>query len=141
MLAPFMLIRKKAKARPECSPETLERTIPSEAGAKNACPVPPSAASTAICHSRASPVSTSSAKRPCETQLSAFAATITRWRGSRSATAPPISRKTTSGTVRAVATRPTSVAEPPVPSTANAAAISEPALPRLATTAADVSRV
>lgn len=68
-----------------------------------------------------------------------LAATITRCRGSRSATAPPMSRNTTSGKVRAAATRPTSPASPPASSTANAAAISDPLAPRLVTTAAPVS--
>jgi len=36
--------------------------MPSAAGPKNACPVPPSAVSSIICHNRGSPVSTSTAK-------------------------------------------------------------------------------
>src|SRR5581483_6256614 len=60
--------------------------------------------------------------------------------GSRSASAPPISRNTTSGTVREAATSPTSPPSSPASSTANAAAMIEPFAPRPVTTAAAVSR-
>ncbi|SCD92446.1 hypothetical protein GA0115246_108065 [Streptomyces sp. SolWspMP-sol7th] len=103
--------------------------------------MPPSAASSIIDHSSACPVSTRTANSPCETQLRLFAATITWCRGSRSASAPPTSRKTTSGSVRAAATSPTSPLSPPAPSTANALAMSAPWLPRLLTTAAAVRSV
>ncbi|GAA2135270.1 hypothetical protein GCM10009802_44000 [Streptomyces synnematoformans] len=134
--APLTPTRNSANARPACAPVTDESTMPSAAGAKNACPVPPTADSSTICHTRASPVITSAAKTPCEAQLTAFATTITRCRGIRSATAPPTSTKTTSAVVRAAATSPTSVAEPPASSTANAEAISAPEAPRLVITAA-----
>jgi hypothetical protein len=115
--------------------------MPSAAGLKKAWPVPPSAVSSIICHRRGSPASTRTAKAPWERKLRALAATITRWRGNRSATAPPMSRKSTSGRVRAAATRPTSPPSPPASRTAKAAAISEPPAPRLVTTAAAVSRL
>lgn len=136
-----MAIRNTAKARLACSPLTLDISMPSAAGLKNACPVPQSAVRSIICHSCASPASTRTAKAAWDTQFRALAATITRCRGTRSATAPPISRKRTSGSVRAAATRPTSPASPPDSSTANAAAISAPWLPRLVTIAAAVSSV
>ena len=141
MAAPCIAMRNSAKARPACSPVTVDSSMPSAAGLKNAWPVPQSAVSSIICHSCGSPVRTSTAKTACETQLRALAATITRCRGSRSATAPPISRNSTSGRVRAAATRPTSPPSPPASRTANAAAISAPWLPRFVTTAAAVSRV
>jgi hypothetical protein len=78
MAAPCIDIRKKAKARAACSPLTLDISMPSEAGPKKACPVPQSAVSSIMCHSSAPPVSTSQAKTAWETQLSVFAATITR---------------------------------------------------------------
>jgi hypothetical protein len=134
-------MRKNANARPACSPCTEDISMPSAAGPKNACSVPPSAASSIICHSWGSPVSTRSANAAWETQLRALAATITRCRGIRSATAPPMSRNTTSDSVRDAATSPTSPPSPPASSTANAAAISEPPAPRLAMTAAEVSSV
>ena len=49
-------------------------------------------------------------------------ATITRRREARSATTPPISTPATSATTSAANTNPTSEAEPPIPSTANASA-------------------
>ncbi len=114
--------------------------MPSEAGPKNACAAPPRPASSIICHSRASPAMTSTAKTAWERQLTVFAATITRCRGSRSATAPPMSRNSTSGNVREATTRPTSPPDPPESSTAKAEAIIAPAPPRLVTQAAAVSR-
>lgn len=141
MPAPFMAIRKRAKARLACSPETLESSMPSAAGLKKAVPVPQSAVSSIICHRCGCPVRTSTANAACETQLRALAATITRWRGSRSASAPPMSRKRTSGSVRAAATRPTSPPDPPASRTAKADAMRAPWLPMFVTTAAPVSRV
>lgn len=141
MAAPCIDIRKRAKARLACSPLTLDISMPSAAGLKKACPVPHAAVSTIICHSFGSPARTSQAKAACETQLRAFAATITRWRGSRSAMAPPMSRKTTRGAVRAAATRPTSPPSPPDSRTANAAAINAPWVPRPVMIAAAVSRL
>ncbi len=140
-VAPCIAIRNTANARPACSPSTEDSSMPSAAGLKNACPAPPSPLSSIICHSCGSPARTSAANAACETQFRALAATITRCRGSRSATAPPISRNSTSGRVRAAATRPTSPPSPPAPSTANAEAISAPWLPRLVTTAEAVSSV
>lgn len=115
--------------------------MPSAAGPKNAWPVPPSAVSSIICQRWGSPVRTSTAKAACETQLRAFAATMTWCRGTRSEIAPPISRNNTSGSVREAATRPTSPLSPPASSTANAEAISAPLPPRPVATAAAVSRV
>lgn len=140
IVALCMAIRKRAKARLACSRLTLDISMPSAAGLKNACPVPHNAVSSIICHSFGSPARTSQAKAACETQLRAFAATITRWRGSRSATAPPISRKSTSGAALAAATSPTSPPSPPASRTANAAAISAPWVPRPVMIAAAVSR-
>lgn len=140
IVAPCMAIRNRAKARLACSRLTLDISMPSAAGLKNACPVPHNAVSSIICHSFGSPARTSQANAACERQLRALAATITRWRGSRSAIAPPISRKSTRGAVLAAATRPTSPPSPPASRTANAAAISAPWVPRPVMIAAAVSR-
>jgi hypothetical protein len=51
------------------------------------------------------------------------AATITVRREIRSATTPPMSSVNVSGSIRAVSTSPTAVAEPPSSSTAKASAI------------------
>ncbi len=88
MVAPFIAIRNRANARAACSPVTLDISMPSAAGLKKACPVPHSAVSTIMCHSSAAPDSTRAAKAACDTQFRALAATMTRCRGSRSATAP-----------------------------------------------------
>jgi hypothetical protein len=56
-------------------------------------------------------------------------ATITRWRGNRSATTPPSSRKTITDASIAAVTYPTSAAEPPTDSTANGTATIATALP------------
>ncbi len=91
----FSAVRKSAKARPACSWSTDSMIMPSAAGAKKASPIPLAAASSTICHSRAVPVSTSTASNACASALPRLAATITRCRGSRSATAPPTNRKST----------------------------------------------
>jgi hypothetical protein len=67
-------------------------------------------------------VNTTRANCPCATVLSRFVATMTRCRGSRSATTPPITKNSTAGTVPAADTRPTAVPEPPVSRIANAIA-------------------
>jgi len=56
---------------------------------------------------------------------------MTWCRGSRSATTPPSSRKATSISVEAVATNPTSVAEPPMARTANGVATIATELPAI----------
>lgn len=123
MPAPLIAMRKSAKARLECSPETVESSMPSAAGLKKAVPVPHRAVSSIICHSWGSPARTRTANAACERQFRTLAATITRWRGSRSAMAPPMSRKRTSGSVRAAAISPTSPTDPPASMTAKAAAM------------------
>src|SRR6266568_5305591 len=54
---------------------------------------------------------------------------MTWWRGSRSATTPPSSRKKMPGTRTAAATYPTSLAEPPIASTAKGVATMATAVP------------
>ena len=83
---------------------TVCGTIPVEAGKKNAELVPLSAASAASCQIRAWPERRSAATAPCVSPLARFEATITWWRGSRSAQIPPASRKSTCGTARAART-------------------------------------
>ena len=78
---------------------------------------------TAITHNAGSPVITSAASTPCVTTRARSAATITVWREMRSATTPPINSELTSGSVRQASTIPTSVADPPSSSTANARAM------------------
>lgn len=129
-------MRNTAKARGACRWSTDSITMPSEAGAKKASPTPFAAASTTICQSRACPVSTSTASSACDSALPRLAATITRCRGSRSASAPPTSRKSTVAASRAPVTQPISAAPPPRRRIAKAVAIGAPALPRPLTTVA-----
>ncbi|GAA1990154.1 hypothetical protein GCM10009738_82930 [Kitasatospora viridis] len=131
-------VRNSAKAREACRCSTESITMPSEAGAKNASPIPLATESSTTSQSRACPVSTSTASRAWESALPRLAATITRCRGSRSASAPPISRKSTVAASRAPVARPIPVAPPPMRSTAKAVAMGAPALPRPLTTVAAV---
>ena len=99
------------------------------AGKKNADEAPLTAASTASCQICAWPVSSSTATTAWLAPLARFEATITWWRGSRSAQTPPKSRSRMTGIWRAASTSPRSVVEPVRSSTANASATGAIALP------------
>ena len=62
--------------------------------------------------SRRSPVKISTASRACRPKRMRSVVTTTRWRGSRSAHTPPMSRKPTSGTAWQASTMPTSLGVP-----------------------------
>ena len=83
---------------------TMSGTSASKAGAKNAAPVPYTAAMRAICHTSMAWVSASTASAAPATARSRSAATITKRRSKRSLATPPISRKTMVGTVIAMPT-------------------------------------
>src|SRR5262249_42793757 len=102
---------------------------PLAAGKKNALLAPLTAARAAICQIRACPEKRSAATVAWLRSLSTFDATITRFRGSRSAQMPPSSRKTTTGSVRAASTKPRSAFESVRSSTAKASAMFAKALP------------
>jgi len=70
---------------------------PVAAGRKNASAAPNRTPITTMCQMRTSPVTMSSASSPCSTNRTRSVATTTRWRGRRSATTPPTSRKPISG--------------------------------------------
>ncbi len=65
-----------------------------------------------MCQISTAPVKISAASSACSAHRIRSVATITLWRGSRSAHTPPISRKPTSGTALAASTIPTSLGEP-----------------------------
>ena len=67
-------------------------------------------AAAARCHTCATPAISSAAVTSCRAERRKSATSMTRWRGSRSAHTPPISRNTASGTRLAASTRPMSVA-------------------------------
>ena len=93
----FTPSRRRAFALCKASGGTVCGTIPVEAGKKNAKLAPPSAESTMSCQISALPLSSSAAVTACTEPLTTLEATITRWRGSRSAQIPPTSMKITSG--------------------------------------------
>ena len=95
-----------------CSSSTVCGTSPVYAGRKNASAVPKSRPITTMCHTRTAPVMMSTARVPCSTARTTSLTTITRWRGSRSATTPPSSTSSTSGREYATSTRPTSDGSP-----------------------------
>ena len=74
---------------------TVCGTIPAEAGKKNAVEMPFSPPKRSSCQSSAWPVRRRAATTACVALLARLDATITLFRGSRSAQTPPISRKTT----------------------------------------------
>jgi hypothetical protein len=123
-------MRKTAFACWSSEGSTVCGTSPVDAGKKNANPVPPIAWSTTRCQISALPVSSRAAVAACDPPVTRSATTITRWRGSRSAQTPPMSRKTSCGTIRAASTSPRSDAEPVRSRTAKASAIGAIALPR-----------
>src|SRR5262245_9491369 len=128
--ATFSAIRSNAFACWSRGSSTVCGTSPVEAGKKNANAVPPIACRTIKCQSSAFPVSSSSAVTACAEPVSTSEATITRFRGSRSAQTPPTSMKTSCGTIRAASTSPRSDAEPVRSRTANAIATGAIALPK-----------
>jgi len=96
---------------------------------KNASPVPSSQASRTNSHSAGRPANSAAASEPCAAQRSTSAASITRRRPSRSATAPATGSTSTWGTTLAANTSPRPVALSPLSSTAQAIAtvdINEP---------------
>jgi hypothetical protein len=76
----------------------------------------------AISHTVAFPVSSNAALIVCAIARTQSDASITRWRGSRSAHTPPKRTKRINGTVCAASTMPRSVTDPVRSSTANASA-------------------
>jgi hypothetical protein len=82
------------------------------AGRKNASAVPNRASITTRCQISTPPVKISVASSACRPKRIRSVTIITRWRGSRSAHTPPISRNATSGIVAAARTIPTSVGDP-----------------------------
>ena len=83
---------------------TMSGTSASNAGAKNAAPVPYTAAMTAMCQTSMAWVRASTASAAPATARSRSAATITKRRSKRSLATPPISKKTMVGTVIAMPT-------------------------------------
>jgi hypothetical protein len=92
------------------------------AGEKNASPVPSSQASRMNTQSAGRPVNSTAASEACAAQRSTSAASITRRRPSRSATAPASGSITTWDTTPAVNTNPRPVAPAPASRTAQAIA-------------------
>ena len=76
---------------------TVCGTRPVYAGRKKASAVPNSAPTTTMCQTCTAPVAMSTASEPCSTHRTTSLTTMTCWRGSRSATTPPSSTRTTSG--------------------------------------------
>ena len=91
---------------------TVCGTSPVSAGRKHASAVPNAASISAMCQISTVPVKISTASRPCRPKRMTSVVTTTRWRGSRSAHTPPMSRKPTSGTAWQASTMPTSLGEP-----------------------------
>ena len=89
---------------------------------KNASPMPWSQASRTNSQSAGRPANSAAASEPCAPQRSTSAASITRRRPSRSATAPANGSSSTCGTTPAANTNPRLVALPPLSSTAQAIA-------------------
>ena len=85
---------------------------PFAAGRKNASAVPNSASIAISSQILTTPAKISAASRACRAKRTRSVTTITRWRGSRSAHTPPISRNATSGRLAAANTSPRSVASP-----------------------------
>ena len=96
---------------------------PPTAGLKNPPAAPVNPASTASIQTSATPTISSAAVSPLRETRARSESTITVRRDTRSATTPPISSVATIGSVRQAITMPTSVAEPPSSSTANASAM------------------
>ena len=91
---------------------TVCGTSPVSAGRKNASAVPKHASITAMCQISTVPVKMRTASRACRPKRMRSVVTTTRWRGSRSAHTPPMSRKPTSGTAWQASTIPTSLGVP-----------------------------
>ena len=85
---------------------------PVNAGRKNASAAPKTASMTMMCQTSTAPVKISTASSACVAARIRSVVSITRWRGSRSAHTPPISRQPTNGIACAASTSPTSVGVP-----------------------------
>ncbi len=92
---------------------------------------PVAAESSASDHTSATPAISIAAITPCVATRARSAAIITSRRESRSATTPPISTVRTIGNARAARTSPTSDADPPTSSTANASATATMRSPKI----------
>ena len=99
---------------------TVSGTTAVDAGVKKAAAVPQTALETTRCQTSAWPLNSRTAIVPCETARTASADSITRPRGHRSPATPPASTSTMFGTSPTASTRPRSVPEPWMPSTAKA---------------------
>lgn len=129
-LTAFLGTRTSAFACWSCSGGTSLEATPWAAGAVNADDTPDTQAHTLIAAVVAVPVATSTATAPCAAPAPRFPRKRIRLRDIRSASTPPMRRKTTVGTVLAVSTIPSDPAPPPCPITANASAtgaIADPA--------------
>ena len=91
---------------------TVCGTRPVNAGRKNASAAPNTASITTMCQISTAPVKINAASSACIVARIRSVATITRWRGSRSAHTPPSSRQPTNGIACAASTIPTSVGVP-----------------------------
>ncbi len=98
---------RSALAACSSSPESSWGNSPVIAGLKNAAPVPHSADSSARASTETWPVNSKMATPDWTTKRSASALSITRRRDTRSATAPPKSKKMTMAAVPAPSTSPT----------------------------------
>src|SRR5664280_2670900 len=67
---------------------------------------------TTMCDTRTTPLAMSTASVPCSSPRTVSATSMTTWRGSRSATTPPSSTKSTNGNEYAASTTPTSAGLP-----------------------------
>jgi len=92
------------------------------AGAKNASPDPSSQASRTNSQIAGRPANSATARDACAPQRSTSAASMTRRRPSRSATAPANASNRTCGTTLAANTSPRALGLPPLSSTAQAIA-------------------
>src|SRR6266508_1753992 len=119
---------------------TVSGTRPVEAGEENAVAAPPSACRTKISQMRAWPLTS---RAPMAARIAKFAESdesITRRRGRRSATTPPINSVEIWASVQQAKAIPTSVAEPVRSRTANATAIGARFVPKNEIVRAPASR-
>ena len=102
------LVDSRSTALADCSESagTVAGTRPVEAGMNTATAVPLTALSSIACSRRGVPRRNSAASSPWLAKARRSAAAMTRWRGSRSAIAPPTRTKTAMGSSCAASTSP-----------------------------------
>ena len=116
--APARAAPSRALALPSSAAGATSGVSPPRAGVKNASPAPRTAANPAKTQIGGWLASMSAASRAWAAQRAASAVSITGRRPNRSAITPPPSMNSTWGTMPAASTKPSSVAVPPLSSTA-----------------------